>query len=149
MFSSNIFDFRIHFCLLIKQNGIFNFVPSLTVARFSRSLSISGCKLLLAKIYCGITQCVFERSGFNCRIQKLKVFCLCRLTETCFLRLFSVKINFVLFVNFLQIVLILGWQNANYSLYVLLKSQWLKLLTKAEAGDRIHHKPSVWRFVFS
>lgn len=40
MFSSNILDIRIYFYLLIKQNGIFNVVPSLTAARFFRSLSI-------------------------------------------------------------------------------------------------------------
>ena len=40
MFSSNILDVRIYFCFLIEQNGIFNVVPSLTAAQFSRSLSI-------------------------------------------------------------------------------------------------------------
>lgn len=53
MFSSNILDIRIYFYLLIKQNGIFNVVPSLAAARFFRSLSI-GTLITSRKFYCGI-----------------------------------------------------------------------------------------------
>ena len=73
MFSSNILDIRIYFCLLIKQNGIFNVVPSLTAVRVSRSKfkywDVNCFSQILLR-----NNCDFDRPGFDCRIQPLKVF---------------------------------------------------------------------------